>query len=199
MADVTFADTECAEKRDSSHDGDDPLHFDGDGNWEKIGAAVGKKDGAGNHDAEYRARRADGRDERIGLSPEMWQSVHEYVEQTGADTSQKIVAKEPIAAPYEFDFTAKHPEKEHVEDDVRNMRDVVQEEVSEWLPDAAEGKDGSRYETKPFYEPVVSIDSAVPVDEGLQNENGEIGDEEEFHTRSYIKIEADAVALDAGA
>src|SRR5579859_1271415 len=135
MADVTFANAECAEKRDSSHDGDDPLHFDSDRNWEKIGAAVGKKLGARNHDAEDRARRTDGRVERIGPSPQMRQGVHEHVDQTGPGTGQKIVAKETIAAPYEFDLTAEHPEKEHVEDDVRNMCDVVQEQVSEWLPD----------------------------------------------------------------
>ncbi len=82
---------------------------------------------------------------------------------------------------------------------MRDMRDVVQEEVSERLPDAAEWKDRSRNKAEPFYEPVVPIDSAIPVDEGLQNEHGEIGDEEEFHTRSDVKIQADAVARDAGA
>ena len=199
VADVTFADAERAEKRNDGHDGDDPLHFDGDGNRKKISAAVREQNGAGDHDSEDRPGRANGRVEGIWLSPKMGHGVNKHVDETCAGTGQKIVAEEPVAAPDEFEFTAEHPEKKHVEDYVRDMRDIVKEEVSEWLPDAAEGKDRSRNKAEPFYKPVVSIDSAIPVDEGLQNENGEIGDEEEFHTRSDVKIEADAVARDAAA
>jgi len=55
MADVAdFAVTEAdgAEKSNSRHDGDNPLHFQSDRNRKKIGAAVREENGTGDHDAE---------------------------------------------------------------------------------------------------------------------------------------------------
>jgi len=34
VADLVIAEAESTEKSDGGHDGDDPFHLDGDGNWE---------------------------------------------------------------------------------------------------------------------------------------------------------------------
>src|SRR5579859_5951580 len=199
VAYVAFAESQRAKKCDARHDRDNPFHFNRNRNREKIGAAVGEKNGASDHDAKDGAGRADGGHQRVRLSPNVWNGVHEHVDEAGADTRQKIIAEKSVSAPDEFDFAAEHPEEEHVQDDVPHIGDIVEKKVRERLPDATEREDGGGNQTKPFYEPVVAVDSAIVVDESFQNENGEIGDEEKLHTRSDVKIEADAVALYAGA
>ncbi len=60
VADVAFADAERSEKSNAGHNGDDPLHFYRHRNWKKISASVREQNGAGDHDAEDCAGRADG-------------------------------------------------------------------------------------------------------------------------------------------
>src|SRR5262245_44357038 len=82
--------------------------------------------------------------------------VNDDVDEACTNTGQKIVAKKAISAPHEFELAAKHPKREHVQDDVPNIGYVVQEEVGEWLPDAESGKNACGDQAEPFEEPAVA-------------------------------------------
>ncbi len=139
MADVAHlavADAERAKERYDGHRGDDPFHFDGDWNRKQVCPAVGKQDCAGNQDTENRAGSADGGYVRIIAAPKVGKIVDDDVDQSRADAREKVIAKKTIATPDEFDFAAEHPKHEHVEKDVPNIRDCVQEKIGEGLPNA---------------------------------------------------------------
>src|SRR5262249_33229564 len=75
----------------------------------------------------------------------------------------------------------------------------MQEKICERLPDAQAWKNSRRHEAKMSDDPIVAGawrgTPAVAVHESFQNKNGEIGDQEELHTRSDVKIEAYPVAF----
>jgi hypothetical protein len=164
----------------------------------ECGAAVREENGAGDHDAEDGTRGTDRWSVGVVAAPEMGCGVDDDVENAGADPGEEIVAKEACAAPDELDFAAEHPEHEHVEEDVPDVSDVVEEQIGERLPDAQGGKNSGRDEAKPFEHRPVRCDSLVVINESFEEEDGEIGDEEELHTRSDVEIEADAVAFYTG-
>src|SRR2546423_13908637 len=93
VADVTFADAERAEKRNAGHDSDDPLHFNGDGDREKIGAAVREQNGAGDHDSEDGPGGANGCGGRKLLAPKKGHGVNKDGDEARARGGQKIEAE----------------------------------------------------------------------------------------------------------
>jgi len=129
----------------------------------------------------------------------MGKVVHDDVEKASADASKKVVAEKARASPNEFDFAAKHPEHEHVEQDVPDVRDVVEKKIGEGLPDAKAGKNSGRNEAEQLDQRFVASSPSIVVSECFEDEDGEIGDKEKLHTRRDVKIEADAVVFDARA
>ncbi len=73
----------------------------------------------------------------------------------------------------------------------------MKKQIGEGLPDAEEGHYSSGHKTKPLDKSVVRGPSRKIMEECFKNEYGEIGDQEELHTRGNVEIEADFVALDA--
>src|SRR5438128_6206753 len=134
VADFAVADAEGAEKRNDRHRGYDPFHLERDGDGEEISLAIREQDRAGDHDAENRARCADGWRERIIAAPKARKVIDDNVNQSRADASQKVIAKKTVASPDEFHFATKHPQHEHVEEDVPNISHCMQEKIGEGLP-----------------------------------------------------------------
>src|SRR4030095_8005611 len=112
---------------------------------------------------------------------------------------QKIVAEKTISSPDEFEFAAEHPEHEHVHEDVPDAIGAVKKEVGDGLPDAQTRNDAARNQAKPHFEQVFGDDSPEVMDEELKKIDGEIGDDQKLHTRSDVKIEAEAIGTDVGA
>src|SRR5882762_2970879 len=110
--------------------------------------------------------------------------VDDNVEKASANARQKIVAKKTRAAPNEFDFAAKHPEHEHVEEDVPDVCDFMEKEIGKGLPDAKAGKNSGRDKAETHDKQVVTRNSAVVINECFEDEDDEVGDQEEFHARS---------------
>jgi hypothetical protein len=125
--------------------------------------------------------------------------VDDDVEETGADASQEVITQKAIASPDQFHFASKHPESEHVEKDVPDVTDFMKKKVSEWLPDAEAGKHSGGNQAKFRDKPLVTQDAAIFVDEGFQNEDGEIRDEKQLHRWRHIEVKRDAVRANSGA
>jgi hypothetical protein len=202
VADVTdfvVAQAKGAEEGDGRHAGYDPFHFYGNRNRDDVGATVGKEDGAGDENSENSARSADGGRKRVLTPPKHGNGFNYDVENASADAGKKIVAKKAVAAPDQFHFAAKHPQREHIYNDVPNAVDIVQEKIRKWLPDSQQWNDSRRDQSEPFEEPVVAADAAEIMDKGFEDVHGDIGDDQQLHTRSDIKIKTDAVGAYAGA
>ena len=80
-----------------------------------------------------------------------------------------------------------------------DVGDVVKEEIGEGLPNAEKRDNSGRHQAKPFQEPGVAAHAAKIFDKGFDNIDSDVGDDEELHTRSDVKIEADAVSANGGA
>src|SRR5262249_25038985 len=79
-----------SEEGDGGHEGANPFHHDGDRNRKKIGAAIGKENRAGDQNAENRARGTDGGDVISRFAPQHRDGAHDYVENAGADSGEKV-------------------------------------------------------------------------------------------------------------
>ena len=199
MADAAFAKAQRSKKGEGGHDGYNPFHFDGDRDRKEIGAAIGEQYCAGDEDSENCAGSADGRHVGIFPAPEHGNRFHDDVEETSANSGEEVVAKKAIAAPHEFHFATEHPQREHVQNDVPDAVDIVQEKIGERLPDAKQRNDSGGNQTEPFQKPIVAVDAAEIVDEGFQDVHREVGDDEELHARSNVEIEAEAIVADGSA
>jgi len=199
MAHAAFTEAQRSKKSEGGHDGHNPFHLDGDRNGKEIGAAIGKQYCTGNEDAENRSGSADGRHVGIFVAPEHGNRFHDDVEETSANSGEEVVAKKAIAAPHEFHFATEHPQREHVQNDVPDAVDIVQEKIGERLPDAKQRNDSGGNQTEPFQKPIVAVDAAEIVDEGFQDIDRKIGDDQELHSRGNVEIEAEAIVADRSA
>ena len=199
VADLVTTEAKSAEKCDDGHAGDNPLHFDGNWNWDDVGAAIGKKNGTGDENTEYGAGSADGRSKRIFPTPEHRERFYDDVQDASADSGEEVVAQKAVAAPHQLDFAAKHPKREHVENDVPDVGDVMQKKIGKGLPDAEQRDDSGGNQAKPFQEPGIAAGAAKILDEGFENKDCNVGDDQELNTRCDIEVEADAVSADSGA
>src|SRR5882724_4445567 len=136
VADVVPADTEGSQELEDDHDDHEGAHAQLDRNGEHGDLAVGKKDGAGQKHSKDCSRCADCRNVRERLAPDQRNRIDHEIDQTGAHSSKEVIAQEAVAAPNDFEFAPEHPEHEHVRQNVPDRTTVVQEQVSEWLPDA---------------------------------------------------------------
>lgn len=199
MADAAFTESQRAEKCDCGHERDNPFHFDGNGNREKVRAAIRKKNSAGDQNAEDGSRSADGGNVRDRASPEMRKRLHDHVENTGANASEKVIAQEAACTPDGFDFAAKHPEHQHIEKEMPDAGDVMEEKVGERLPDAESADDGGRNEPETNQKMIETFDAVEMKDACFEDVNGDVGKEEILHAARDVEVETDAVALDSGA
>lgn len=118
MADASFAYTQGPKKCNECHDGHNGAHFDRYGDGNDVNAAVGKEDGAGNENTEDRSGSADSGNLLGGATPQERYIFHDEIQDACTNAGQKVVVQEAIAAPDKFQFTAEHPEHQHVHDDV---------------------------------------------------------------------------------
>src|SRR5262249_18532033 len=147
----------------------------------KIGAAIGKENRTGDQDAKNRARGADGGDVVGRFAPQHRDGTHDNVEYAGADSGQKVVAQEAVAAPDQFELAPKRPQHEHVDQDVPDAVDVVQEQIGEGLPDAQSRNHAARHQPEPKIKAVLRLRPVQVVDKNLQEKNRAVGDQKQLH------------------
>ncbi len=188
MTNTPFADAKSTEERDKRHDGHNGAHFNGHGNRDDINAAIGKKHGAGNQNAEDRPGRADRGNLLRKMTPEKWRILHDKIQDARAYTSKKVVVQKAIPAPDKFQLAAEHPEHQHVHDDVQDVLSGMQEHVGEGLPDAQRFP-ATWDKTKPHFKFVLGRAARINMDEFLEDENTEIGDKEILHRAGDIRHE----------
>jgi hypothetical protein len=199
VADLVITEAESAEKCQRGHNRDNGAKAQGNRNGKEKNAAVGEQNRAGDHDSEDGAGGSDGGNVVGRLAPECWNGANDYVQNARANASQKVVAKKTVSSPDEFELAAKHPQHEHIDQDVPDVIDAVQEEICKRLPDAETRNYAARNQPEPHFKLMFGKNAAKIMDEQLQEKNCEVGDDEKLHTRSDVEVEAEAVVPDAGA
>jgi hypothetical protein len=199
VADFVVAEAEGAEERQRRHNGDDRAKTQGDWDRKEIDPAIREQDRAGNHDSEDRAGSPNGGNVVGRFTPESGNGANDDVENACANASQKIVAKKTVPSPNKFEFAAKHPQHQHVDQDVPNVVDAVKEKIGKRLPNAETRNDTAGNQAEPHFELVFRKNAAEIVDEELKKKYREVGDDEKLHTRSDVEIEAEAVVPDVRA
>src|SRR6266852_3630982 len=154
VADVVATESECGDEFHCSHGNHIGAHTHFHGNWKHHYLAIRKKNGAGEQHAEDGAGGADGRDISGWPAPKK-RYFHNYVDDSRADAGQEVILQEAIAAPRQLQLPPEHIEEEHIHEDVPNGGAVMQEQVSEWLPDAQARQNGGRHQAKVSNKPVV--------------------------------------------
>ncbi len=121
---------------------------------------------------------------------------HGNVYESRAHASEKVVAQETVSSPNHFQFAAEHPEHQHVHDEVKKKTiHVMEEEISERLPDPQAGQHPGGDQTETRQKLVVAGDARKVIDERFEDENPEVREQQHLHTRREVEIEADAIAL----
>ncbi len=135
VADFVVTEAERAEKGQRGHDGDNRAKAQGNRNGKEKNAAIREQNRAGDHDSEDGAGSSDGGNVVGRFTPEGRNGANDDVENARANACQKVVAKKTVPPPDKFEFAAKHPQHEHIDEDVPDVVDAMQEQISERLPD----------------------------------------------------------------
>ena len=138
VTDAVASGAQGEEEFDGRHGGDKGPHGNHDGEWEDPNAAVGKQDGVRDEDAINCSRCTDGRGVTRQMSPNHWEHLDQNRNHPSTDSAEEKVIQEPVSAPDLFEFTAKHPEKQHVDEQVEKA--TMKEDVCYGLPNAKSGK-----------------------------------------------------------
>ena len=138
MADVTDivsgrTEEKWYEKLQTSQEQHKRAHGHAHGQKHNADLAVGEQNGAGGENAEDCAGSADRRDVRSFVAEEYGDGLDKNFDEPRTHAGQKVIANEASPAPNEFQFAAKHPEHEHVEQHMQEIVGVVQKEVGEGL------------------------------------------------------------------
>src|SRR5208282_748183 len=167
------------------------------GDREKINTPVWKQNRAGNQDSENRAGGSDRRHVRKSMAKKSGHGFHRDVDQSRPYAGEKVIAQKFVSSPHHLQFAAEDPQHQHVHHDVQKKVDVVEEEIGERLPDPQTRQHSRGHEAEARQELVVAGSAGEVIDERFENENPEVCEQQNLHTRRDVKIEADAIALDA--
>ena len=203
MCDVVAAAAERGEKFDGAHDGNVGTHRDGDGQRDQPDFPVGEEDGVGHQDSEDCAAGADrGSEGEFAAEEKEGDGFDDEFNHACADSADEEKIEEAAFAPVEFEVAAKHPEHEHVDEDVEERARVVEENVGEGLPDARRDvmDDGFGDEREPLEDFGVVDAAGEEVGEDLDDVNRGKNDDEEFYAGSdeAAPVEADAADVSVG-
>lgn len=173
MAYPPIASTEGAEERDGSDDHHEIFRFDGEEKTEQ-------HDAVGVEDTECEQQTIDGSGSsdcaRIQTAEEQ---ISENDADAGTDAAQEIVLEKRAAAPGALEVRSKHPQREHVEQNVPKAVRIVEEHVADQLP---EGK-GSQHRSGNEPEGMKEGAEACAHGEEVQQEQSSIADQQPFHCR----------------
>ncbi len=139
------------EEFDGCHGGNKRPHGNHDGEWEDPNTPVGKQDGVRDEDAINCTRSADGWNVTRQMSPNHWEHLDQNRNHPSTDSAEEKVIQEPVFAPDLFELTAKHPEKQHVDEQMEKA--TMKEDVCYGLPDAKSGKRSEGDETEMVINP----------------------------------------------
>src|SRR5579872_6880517 len=120
-------DVQRAQERDCPDDHHHVFRLHGEDEKEQHDL-VGIEHAEGDQQAEDRSRGAD----CVG-APVAHESIDGYIAYAGSDAAEKVVLEKTPRAPVLLEGGSKHPERQHVEQDVLNA--AMQEHVGRQLPD----------------------------------------------------------------
>ena len=141
------AQSKCSEKCQHRHEDDHGTHAHGDRQGENIDSAIRKQNRTSDKNSKNSSGGANRRGvsaERNALAQKRWKHFDNDVDEPSSHARQKVIAQEAILSPNKFEFPAKHPEHEHVHEDVPDAIHVMEEQVSKGLPDVKQGDDTGR-------------------------------------------------------
>src|SRR6516164_3376076 len=85
------------------------------------------------------------------LAPEKWNEFHNNRQEPGPHAAQKEIVEEALFAPHQLEFSPKHPQHQHVDEQMKQV--AMQKYVGEWLPDAQPGNHAKRNQSELVVDP----------------------------------------------
>ena len=178
MGYVTYAAAAAAKRThesDGAHDHDEVFRLDGKQETHQY-LAVGIGHSKGEQEAIDRPGGADGAGvQMIAVEDEIGDDDAE----TGSDAAEEVVVQESPGAPQLFQVAAKHPQGQHIEQDMAESQRVVQEHVGDELPDGEVVHHVLGNKPKRMEQPGIAADYRKVVND----EQGDVTDEQPFHSR----------------
>src|SRR5262249_16101809 len=196
---LVVAEAKGPEKGDGCHYGYNPFHFDRDRDREKVSATIGEENRAGDQNSKNRSGSADRRNVVSRLTPQHRNRADNNVENASTDSGNKVVAQKAIASPDQFEFAAKRPQHEHLDQDVPDAVDLMQEKIRKGLPHAQPGNYAARHQSEPEVKTVFRLSTAQVIDKNLQEENGAVRYEQQLNAGCDEKFPVHAVIADVRA
>ena len=123
---------------------------------------------------------------------------HNDVDDPSTHSRKQVIAQEAISSPDELKLSAKHPEHEHVHEDVPDAVDVMQKQVGEGLPDVQQRNDAGRDKAEPLQQLYVRGRPGKAVEQSFENEYRKVGDKKKLDSRSDVEVKTDPIVLDPG-
>ncbi len=164
----------------------------GDGEREEPDLAVGKKNSVGDEDAEDCAGCSDSGHIQWPMSPEHGSHFYENGDKAGADSAQEEVVGETLFAPDKLQLAAKHPEHEHIDEQVPQA--AMEEKIGKRLPDAHPGNRPERDKPEVKIDPCGGVRAAEHPGKRLHKENACTRENDVFDggSNEAAPIEADS-------
>src|SRR6266850_2967801 len=197
VADVAAPKPEGSEKFEDGHRDDVGTHGHFDGNRKHDDLAVRERDGACQQDSKNRAGGADRRYVGGRTSPKNRNGIHDDVDETRADSREKVILKKMSASPDQFQFAPEHVQHEHVREDVPDGRAVVEKEIRKRLPEAQAVRDGGRHQTKSQNKPVVGRYSREGSQQNFKEKYPNVGDQQPLDGGRQVEIKAEPIVSNA--
>ncbi len=192
VADSIASGSQGEEELDGGHGGNERPHGDHDGEREDPNAPIRKEDGIRDEDAINCAGRADGWSVAGQMSPNHGEGLNQNRNQSGANSAQEKIIQKAVCAPSLLQFAAKHPQEEHVDEQMEKA--AMKEDVCNGLPDAEAGDWSQRHKPQMIVYPEGRVAAEQNSSQGLQKENNRTGNNQVFDARSdeAAPVEADA-------
>src|SRR5579859_4141237 len=150
MADVAHIVSACAQrakKLDRGHDSNVDAHRNRHWKRNQQHALVREQYSRSNQHAVDRSGRSNCGSQRGSDPMRIQDRLHDHIDNARANTTKKIINVKALLAPRPLDAAPKHPQHEHVDQDVPDA--LMQEKIGERLPD--ETMNGvSRNQSKPY-------------------------------------------------
>src|SRR6266850_503683 len=154
---------------------------------------------SGNMTADSKSR-AGGADRRyVGgrTSPKNRNGIHNDVDETRADSSEKVIPEKTSASPDQLQIAPEHVQHEHVREDVPDGRAVVQKEIRKRLPEAQSVRNGGRHQAKRENKPVVSRYSREGSQQDFKEKYPNVCDQQPLDGGRQKEIKAEAIVSNA--
>ncbi len=150
VADSVSAGINGAEEFDGAHHSYEGTHGNHDRQRKEPDLTLRKENGIGDEDAEDGAGGSDGWYIRRRVSPKL-KKLYEDGDDSSANTADEEIIQEAFLAPDQFKFPAKHPQHEHVDEEMPKA--AVQKHVSKGLPNAQARNDAGGNKSKCVIKP----------------------------------------------